>query len=69
MITRKPNTVSDYESAIRKHRQNVFNDDNGHLHERAIIKLKASKVMQAVFASNKAAEEQRRSDRMLSMYA
>ena len=67
MRTQK-HTAADYEKAIRRHRQNVFNEKNGDLHEKAIIKLKASKVMQKVYASNKRQSEQRQSDRMLRLY-
>jgi replication fork clamp-binding protein CrfC len=69
MLKRKQNTIADYERVIRKHRQNVFDEKTGEKHEAAIVKLKASKVMQAVFAENRANAEQRLSDKLLSMYA
>lgn len=62
-------TIADYEKAIRYHRQNVFNEKNGDKHEKAIIKLKNSKVMQAVYAENKRKSEQRHGDMLLRTFA
>jgi hypothetical protein len=62
-------TVEDYERAIRRHRQNVFNEKNGDCHERAIIRLKNTKTMRAVYAANKQRADERRSDFYLKTYA
>jgi hypothetical protein len=61
-------TIEEYEKAIRYHRQHTY-DTNGDCHERAIARLKKTKIMQELYKKNKKNSAKRRSDMMLNTYA
>jgi hypothetical protein len=56
---------------LRKHRQLVWSDDPfvEALHERALRRLKATKIADRVFKSRKADADYRESERLLRMWA
>jgi len=57
------------EKLLRYHRQNVFNEITGYLHEKALIRIKKTNIWKCYMIELEGEARDRQSERMLRLYA